>query len=269
MNKNFYYQLLSEQKELKAELSILEKRLRSAPGGTLKILKSHRHYLQYYHCDPQNMPDKPNGKYLRKNDFPLAVNLAQKSYDKQVASKVKERLNMINSALRCYEEHDPMAEYAKLSANRQSLIIPLELPDAEFISRWKASKITGENSYEITGNIHTENGEPVRSKSEKIIADKLKHAGIPYVYEPTLALNNHITVYPDFAVVNVRLRKEYYLEHFGMMDNPEYSARAVEKIEEYEKNGFWYGKNMLYTFETSDAMPDDRVLDEMIRTFLK
>lgn len=83
-----------------------------------------------------------------------------------------------------------------------------------------------------------------------------------------MILNNHRKIYPDFKVLNVRLRTEFYFEHMGMMDNPEYSEKAIEKINTYEKNGFWAGQNILYTFETKDHIPDANILNQMIITYL-
>lgn len=83
--------------------------------------------------------------------------------------------------------------------------------------------------------IITEKGEAVRSKSEKIIADKLYMKEIPYVYEQPLYLKGYGYVVPDFKILNVRTKKEYYLEHFGMMDDYEYAKNAIKKIECFQK----------------------------------
>ena len=55
--------------------------------------------------------------------------------------------------------------------------------------------------------IITEKGEAVRSKSEKIIADKLYMKEIPYVYEQPLYLKGYGYVVPDFKILNVRTKK--------------------------------------------------------------
>ena len=142
------------------------------------------------------------------------------------------------------------------------------MSDEDYINQWLSATNCEANTYPIQGNIFTEKGEHVRSKSEKIIADKLYKEGVPYIYEPELILNNHRKIYPDFKVLNVRLRTEFYFEHMGMMDNPEYSEKAIEKINTYEKNGFWAGQNILYTFETKDHIPDANILNQMINTYL-
>lgn len=77
--------------------------------------------------------------------------------------------------------------------------------------------------------ILTEKGESVKSKSEKIIADKLNMMNVPYCYEGPLYMKGYGHVKPDFKVVNVATRKEYYWEHFGLMSDEEYAKKAIKK----------------------------------------
>ena len=115
--------------------------------------------------------------------------------------------------------------------------------------------------------ILTNRGERVRSKSEKIIADKLLNEGIPYRYECPIRLGNTI-LYPDFTALNKRTRKEFYLEHLGMMDDPNYCNDTISRIELYEKHGLFPGESLLLTFETKNRPLDSRVLDIIVRKYL-
>lgn len=58
-------------------------------------------------------------------------------------------------------------------------------------------------------------------------------------------------IFPDFTILRIKKREEVYLEHFGMMDNPEYCRKAIEKIERYEKNGIALGEKLFVVFESS------------------
>jgi hypothetical protein len=75
-------------------------------------------------------------------------------------------------------------------------------------------------------------------------------------------------VYPDFTVLNVRTRKEYYWEHLGMMDQAEYCKKALSRIEVYEKNGLMPGKELLLTHETKDHPIQTGIVVNMIKHFL-
>lgn len=116
--------------------------------------------------------------------------------------------------------------------------------------------------------IITEKGEAVRSKSEKIIADKLYMKEIPYVYEQPLYLKGYGYVVTDFKILNVRTKKEYYLEHFGMMDDYEYAKNAIKKIECFQKNEIYPGEKLLITLEASDSPLNMIILEKMVNKYL-
>ena len=113
--------------------------------------------------------------------------------------------------------------------------------------------------------ILTERGERVRSKSEKIIADKLYSLGIPYRYEYPLVLSNGVKIYPDFTILRMPMREEVYLEHFGMLDNQEYSETALFKLSTYEKNEIYLGVNLFITYETGKKSLNTQGLDGLLR----
>ena len=75
-------------------------------------------------------------------------------------------------------------------------------------------------------------------------------------------------VYPDFYCLNVRKRREIVYEHFGMMDDPEYANNAVKKIEEYQRNGYWLGKNFIATFESSRKSINTLEIEELAKQYL-
>ena len=117
----------------------------------------------------------------------------------------------------------------------------------------------------VEKEIITERGELVRSKSEKIIADKLYMMGIPYRYEYPLMLDDGITVYPDFTILKMPERKEVYLEHFGMMDDEEYVNKMLFKISTYERNGIFIGVNLFVTYETSKRPINTKALNNQLK----
>ena len=54
-----------------------------------------------------------------------------------------------------------------------------------------------------------------------------------------------------------------------MMDDSEYSARAAEKIILYQQNGYYPGKNLIITMETSKTKPSSKELSQIIQEDLK
>lgn len=80
----------------------------------------------------------------------------------------------------------------------------------------------------------TENGDLVRSKSEWIIADKLKAAGIKYQYEQPLILDG-VERLPDFTIRDEDAGTVWYWEHNGMLSNEDYKKRWQRKELAYRK----------------------------------
>ena len=147
------------------------------------------------------------------------------------------------------------------------LVKPLIIPDEEVIQTWYSSFETGRNGFQDERKYATENGDMVRSKSEKIIADILFKHNIPYVYEPALKLNGHVW-FPDFAVLNVRKRKTIYWEHFGLISDSEYAEKNMRKILEYEEQGLICGDNLIFTMESSASPLSIKMIEKKINLML-
>jgi hypothetical protein len=73
-------------------------------------------------------------------------------------------------------------------------------------------------------------GEPMRSKSEVIIADSLAEAKIDYVYEQELVGTDGQKRYPDFTIEDADSGITYYWEHLGMLYDKGYLERWGRKL---------------------------------------
>ena len=94
---------------------------------------------------------------------------------------------------------------------------------------------------------------------------------IHYLYERPLKLwlgNQTITIRPDFTLLNKRTRLEFYHEHFGLMDNPDYVDNMLKKPELYAANGIFPGDNLLITMESSKHVLNEQYLELMIKRYL-
>jgi len=78
--------------------------------------------------------------------------------------------------------------------------------------------------------------ELVRSKSELAISICLCKHDLPYYYEKPLVAPDKTLVRPDFTIP--WKGEDYYWEHLGMLDLPDYRVRWQRKKEWYEKHGF-------------------------------
>lgn len=235
------------------------------------ILKAPDGYLHISSCRgcPQYHQIEDNGgtrtRYLKKKNMDLIKALAQKSYDRKLLNAVEKEQRMVREMLRIYAPQDLRNVFLKLSERRRALVDPRIPSNEEKAAAWLSSQYEKKPLAEDDAEIYSEKGDRVRSKSEKMIADKLLLMGIPYKYECPLYLNGFGKVHPDFTLYDAEHDTEIYLEHMGMLDNPQYAVKAVQKIEAYEKNGFFPGDRLLLTFETSGRPMNMRLFEKMIR----
>lgn len=258
--KKLYFEAV--EKKAQARLS------RMPDEGRLRIRKT-RGYVQFFQVTRKG---EHNGYYLsQKNgaDLKLTRRLAQKSYTEILIKNCKQFSNAISDFLRKIPETDIRNIKAECPEFRGLVTPPSEneMTDAEFIANWRAVTYKGKEISEESARYTTNRGETVRSKSEKIIADLLDSRDIPYRYEfpmkMKLGLGRSAVFYPDFFILGPD-RKEIVLEHFGLMDNPEYCRNALGKMNIYLANGIYPGDRFIFTYETSDMPFDSRLLGKML-----
>ena len=220
----------------------LQKKLENQPDGTLNIAKKGKKNIQYYnYLDHKRI-------YIPSSNHTLIKDLAQKTYDQKILDITLKRINALDKVIKCFDS-SIIHLYDTLTSERQNLITTIFDTDDEYIRKWYESNPACQNPMDFFQQHYTANQEIVRSKSEKIIADMLYYNHIPYIYEPKLTMKDGTVVYPDIMALNVRLRKTYYIEHFGKMDDPAYADKTVGKIDLYSSNGY-YPNSLICTFES-------------------
>ena len=254
---------------------LIEKRkaLKNVPAGSLRIAKSNGTVQYYRRMNPKDTA----GNYIHAKDKEIAIHLAQKEYDKKVSLAVQAEIELLNRTLEAYNKMNDrklLVErvFDKFRPLWQLLIHPVRIPDSLYAQEWQAVPYKGKDFPEDMPEYLTARGERVRSKSEIIIADTLLRLKIPYRYEYPINLKTQngerLTLYPDFTCLNLRIRKELYWEHFGMMDNSEYSEHAVQKLRLYEQNGIVSGKNLIITTETATLPINTKQIELLAKSYL-
>ena len=257
--------LLQRQQEIERILLEVKTRISNAPQGSLRIAKAGGVYTQYYHR--KDSVDK-NGKYIKKTNKELISVLAQKEYDIRVCYELEKQIEEISTFLCKYNSRGIEEVFEEMKEEKKSLVSPLYLLDDDYIERWKQKEYPKKGFQEDGLELITDAGERVRSKSEVIIANKLNRMGVPYRYEYPIQFASGRIVHPDFYCLNVRTRREIVYEHFGMMDNLEYASIAVMKMNEYQRNNYWLGKNFIATFETGKRSISTSEIEKFIETYL-
>lgn len=244
-------------------VAVLEDNLKKYPDGFLRI-DAKGAAIDFYYYDSK---ERGVGKYLPYHpNEELIHDLCQKSYDRKLLTRAKIALRSLQRWSSQALSPDFSAIYDTLASARKLLVSPRILPDEKYIEYWKRSHRTDQPFYEEKSVYLTQNNERVRSKSEVIIANTLSASGVPYVYEPVLSFGQ-AEFRPDFIVLNVRTRTEYYWEHLGMLDDEDYANHSYRKIAVYEKNGIIPGINLILSFESASVPLDIRVINNLIRQF--
>ena len=224
--------------------------------------------------------DKTEIKYLREDDGPTVGQLSSKAYLQKLdkaATLEKRQIDRCIELLESkktkegFDQADIDLVYGSLPQHIKDNTNPSILTDDGFAEKWQNEPYQrrwmkkGETYYE------TPKGDKVRSKSEWMIACMLAEAGVPYRYEALLPVSEMFQVfcYPDFTVLNKRTRKEYYWEHAGALEDPEYVANNfIPKLSEYFNFDILPGDKLLLTFESKRRPLDTTQVKRLIDHYL-
>ena len=272
----FISQIEARISELEQALKTKKHTIKNAPPGLIRIVQKNGKF-QFYKRKSES--DK-QGKYLPRSEDKLAYAIIQKEYNLKTLPALEEEIVCLNKFLAEYKSKSSERVYEKLSSARQQIVTPLTMTNKQYADAWLKVEYRHKKLPDDVPPFFTENNEHVRSKSEVIIANALKSADIPYRYEFPLLMDKNAgapdfqnydfcQLHPDFYCLNLRTRQEFAWEHFGMMDDPEYAARAAEKLQLYAENGFFPGKNLIITMETMKNQLSSKILKEIIKTYLK
>lgn len=271
----FLPQIESRIAELEDALKAKQFAVKKNPSGLVRIVRQQNH-LQFY---KRSSPSDAQGTYMPRSKEKLARALIQNDYDKKTIPAIEAEIKELRDFIKAYKEKRSDTVYKKLASTRREVVTPLTLDDEAYAAAWLKVEYRHKKFAEDAPQLFTDNNEQVRSKSEVIIANALKAAGVPYRYEFPLLVDRNpeaddddtdfCQLHPDFYCLNLRTRQEFAWEHFGMMDDPEYAARATEKLGLYTENGFFPGKNLIITMETSAKPVSSKFLKSVIQTYLK
>ncbi len=263
--ENYANQLEEQKLELEMLLEKIERRSKTYKGIENKHIRvsNRKDGYQYY-------VDNGDSKfvYLKSKDRTIARKIAQRDYEKDVTRVLRNQLFQISRFLKLYDVTAIERVYGHLGKARKALVTPIIETDEEYIRNWKNIHMGGQNSFPEEGQFVTDQGEYVRSKSEKILADLFYRNNIPYCYEPRLELVGGRVVYPDFAILNLRKRKTLYWEHLGLISDMEYSLKNMQKLYAYEKSGLEVGQDIIISMESSNLPLDIKVVESKVRKYL-
>ncbi len=253
-------ELYEEKQKMEKLLGMLKQELKNMKSsGETVIVKTRGDSFQFYLREADEIL-----KYLPVKEKERVTGIVKAEYYNKLKIKLEKRIKIINRCISGLKETDPSQVFEMMGKGKQKLIEPFTLTDKQFRVEWEKCEYCGKEYWDDSVEIYTDKGERVRSKSEKIIADKLYKEDIAYRYEYPLEIPGVGIIYPDFTILDLRKRRNIILEHFGLMDNEDYANNAVSKIQLYAKEGYVLGDNFFCTMETMTKPLDSRVLDGII-----
>ena len=210
---------------------------------------------------------KPARTYIRKKN----IEIAKKGIQAEYYSNILPVLVSLNKSLKTFARHYDFQKiekvYKKMPIAKQRLITPIFIDNETYAKQWQ-SKSYEHKLEQPDKTLITMKKEAVRSKSELIIANLLNTNGIPYHYEYPVQIYSDVILHPDFFCLNKRTCQEFYWEHCGKMDDPDYSKKLVRRLSLYARKNILPGKNLILTMETTDQPLNIKDLEKIISCFL-
>lgn len=233
--------------------ALLKSRVQKAPAGKLGGYRCHSCWQWY-----KTLGARGTKKYLPRRKNGEVRQLAQKKYDSLMLDEIHKQLEILDHFVQEYNPERTAEVFGSLSDEWRKMTTPVPLPQKDYADLWLAKKFRGKKFSAESPVLLSSNGTRVRSKSEIIIANELTSLGIPFRYEYPYEMVwkddggvQKGVVHPDFTCLNVRTRREFIWEHFGRMDDDAYANGTIEKLENYERNGFSVGENLIFSMETA------------------
>ena len=248
---NVRYELLARS------IGEIENKLKLLPEGRINVKEQNG-------CTYYSLSKEGKTIYLSMNELETINGLLQKQYLSTVLKTNKKELSAIEKMSKLYPSTLAEDVYDQLSEGRKSHIKPINVYDDAYAQKWMAAPYKRKPFKKDMPEFYTTKDERVRSKSEIIIADRLRANGIPYRYECPLKVGKKI-IHPDFTILRMSDRKILYHEHCGKMGDQKYIEDMLTRAKDYSLEDIILGDRLFYTFESEATPLDVTMLDMLIK----
>ena len=255
--------LNSKESIYEAQLETLKMELSKLPEEKICARKRGGRYV--YYVRNVDADGRRHEKYLPCNDVKQIAALCRAAYLRKLIPALEKEARCIKHFKRGYNSQAKFAAWEKLPEAYKQFIKPLFKSNEQICFEWEKASFEG-NTFPLVEDARyiTKKGECVRSRIELIVANILYDLKIPYRYECKLMLPSG-AVWPDFTIMNPKTLEVYYLEIFGMMDNPEYEMSAFKKIAKYAASEYYSNLIMFFDHKNAPISPEDikRTLEKL------
>lgn len=213
---------------------------------------AHRRNGKYLYClRTKNKNGKRCEKYLSSTQNGLIKAYCESVYLRKLIPAIEKELKVLKTFERNYKPNSKYEAWNKLPQAYKQYANQIVRDNKTICHDWEYAEFEHNGFPNSAGKQYiTKKGEIVRSRIELIIADMLYDLKISYRYEQRLDLPSG-AIYPDFTILHPETLELYYIEIFGMMDNPEYEQAAFSKIAKYAASKYY--NNLIMFFDHNNS----------------
>lgn len=268
--------LIYRSQELKKEIQKIQQYLKEHSTNEYLVSRA-RNAGNYVYTKKYTANDgTPIETYLPVAKRAEAAKLAYNGYVKEYLNDLKEEKKAIDHYIKWAEKEPHAVNYLKVHPGHSALIlghIPNHM-NSDIYQRGQAWKSTPYERSNLNSNSLKYQtivpGLMVRSKAEADIISRLEAFGVAYHYEELFEEKsyNGFPIHLDFKCFNARTCKEFWWEHQGKWDDPNYTVNIATREKILFQAGLIPWKNLIITTETLDMPLDILWVDEIIKFFL-
>lgn len=255
-----YEQMLKEKKKIEQKIKSTQAQLEKLPEGQIYCSSSGK-YTKWFLSDGQEQI------YLPKKQRYLAEQLALKKYLTIQLKNLQHEKSAIDFYLRHHDKNANQKEISIFNSPAyKELLSPFFKPLTQELVEWTTSPYEKSDKHPEALKHKAVSGTYVRSKSEEMIDMVLYKNKIPFRYECALRFGE-ILLYPDFTIRHPKTGQTYYWEHFGLMDDANYSKTAFSKLQTYTSHGIIPTIHLITTYETKEHPLNIETVEEIVKQY--
>lgn len=251
-----------EIRQLKKQLKTLSTDIKELPPGEKLYLKQQGKY-HYLVSRKKNLPGKYQDSHISIKN-PKAQEYTNTAYAQYTIPLLQAEIKALEDFKQSYHPERKFEILCKVPAKMRFMLKhPIKSPQDE-AEEWINISFYS-NPYPIEAAEYIgRNGEHFRSKAEYIIGNILNEYQIPFRYECEYIINSK-SFFPDFTIMDPNSGDLFYIEYFGLMDDPDYAQNALKKIALYQ-SGPDAGKFIFFFESASNPMNIDGIRNTIIKT---
>lgn len=197
-------------------LTAAKKRLERCAEGSIH-LKRRNGTASFYRELPKGDEGKRREIHVSKKNKRLIASLCTKKYCRELIPVLVKEIALLKSFLNRFDPQDKYRVFQKLPVEFMEHVAPLVKTNAQIISEWENERFDTN----------------------------------PYPLDHDSYLPDGSVSYPDFTILHPETLEVYWLELFGMMDDPDYATAALQKIARYAQSDVY--PRLIMIFDHKDA----------------